>query len=287
MASSPTAVEEGWHGEVLLYSWVSDPRHRDQLVSCKNEMVKICFTHCPVAFGIDWSWEHALWALDDLSASFVARNPRSGLPDVFPPQTLKFFPQVWATFFGGVGMVSRLERRKKIFSFSLDSDPRHRDQLVSCKNEMVKICFTHCPVAFGIDWSWEHALWALDDLSASFVARFTRRFHLTYEEMTKPHEVLGLRFATRVSGFIDQMLMDWAIVELPVTVTSSGWSPDVKSDDSLLIDRLVTYVQRSRLFHNLIRTTQRPPGYVAHNISRDPGLVDCTVDLCESILELT
>eukprot|EP00808_Paulinella_micropora_P023826 g75997.t1 len=37
---------------------------------------------------------------------------------------------------------------------------------------------------------------------------------------------------------------------------------------------------RSRLFHNLIRTTQRPPGYVAHNISRDPGLVDCTVDLC-------
>eukprot|EP00808_Paulinella_micropora_P017562 g56945.t1 len=39
-------------------------------------------------------------------------------------------------------------------------------------------------------------------------------------------------------------------------------------------------VQRSRLFHNLIRTTQRPPGYVAHNISRDPGLVDCTVDLC-------
>eukprot|EP00808_Paulinella_micropora_P030755 g43049.t1 len=38
--------------------------------------------------------------------------------------------------------------------------------------------------------------------------------------------------------------------------------------------------QRSRLFHNLIRTTQRPPGYVAHNISRDPGLVDCTVDPC-------
>eukprot|EP00808_Paulinella_micropora_P006088 g8775.t1 len=37
---------------------------------------------------------------------------------------------------------------------------------------------------------------------------------------------------------------------------------------------------RSRLFHNLIRTTQRPPGYVAHNISRDPGLVDCTVDMC-------
>eukprot|EP00808_Paulinella_micropora_P001416 g26771.t1 len=37
---------------------------------------------------------------------------------------------------------------------------------------------------------------------------------------------------------------------------------------------------RSRLFHILIRTTQRPPGYVAHNISRDPGLVDCTVDLC-------
>eukprot|EP00808_Paulinella_micropora_P021193 g60220.t1 len=36
-------------------------------------------------------------------------------------------------------------------------------------------------------------------------------------------------------------------------------------------------VQRSRLFHNLIRTTQRPPGYVAHNISRDPGLVDCTM----------
>eukprot|EP00808_Paulinella_micropora_P029247 g2167.t1 len=42
-------------------------------------------------------------------------------------------------------------------------------------------------------------------------------------------------------------------------------------------------VQRSRLFHNLIRTTQRPPGYVAHNISRDPGLVDCTVDLCGHI----
>eukprot|EP00808_Paulinella_micropora_P010106 g47775.t1 len=41
--------------------------------------------------------------------------------------------------------------------------------------------------------------------------------------------------------------------------------------------------QRSRLFHNLIRTTQRPPGYVAHNISRDPGLVDCTVDLCGHI----
>eukprot|EP00808_Paulinella_micropora_P017617 g26012.t1 len=40
---------------------------------------------------------------------------------------------------------------------------------------------------------------------------------------------------------------------------------------------------RSRLFHNLIRTTQRPPGYVAHNISRDPGLVDCTVDLCGHI----
>eukprot|EP00808_Paulinella_micropora_P029503 g4052.t1 len=37
------------------------------------------------------------------------------------------------------------------------------------------------------------------------------------------------------------------------------------------------------LFHNLIRTTQRPPGYVAHNISRDPGLVDCTVDLCGHI----
>eukprot|EP00808_Paulinella_micropora_P024754 g355.t1 len=31
------------------------------------------------------------------------------------------------------------------------------------------------------------------------------------------------------------------------------------------------------------RTTQRPPGYVAHNISRDPGLVDCTVDLCGHI----
>eukprot|EP00808_Paulinella_micropora_P001023 g57199.t1 len=41
--------------------------------------------------------------------------------------------------------------------------------------------------------------------------------------------------------------------------------------------------QRSRLFHNLIRTTQRPPGYVAHNISRDPGLVDCTVDLCARV----
>eukprot|EP00808_Paulinella_micropora_P024188 g83371.t1 len=41
--------------------------------------------------------------------------------------------------------------------------------------------------------------------------------------------------------------------------------------------------KRSRLFHNLIRTTQRPPGYVAHNISRDPGLVDCTVDLCGHI----
>eukprot|EP00808_Paulinella_micropora_P020629 g1583.t1 len=40
---------------------------------------------------------------------------------------------------------------------------------------------------------------------------------------------------------------------------------------------------RSRLFHNLIRTTQRPPGYVVHNISRDPGLVDCTVDLCGHI----
>eukprot|EP00808_Paulinella_micropora_P025002 g59171.t1 len=39
-------------------------------------------------------------------------------------------------------------------------------------------------------------------------------------------------------------------------------------------------IQRSRLFHDLIRTTQRPPGYVAHNISRDPGLVDCTVDPC-------
>eukprot|EP00808_Paulinella_micropora_P003203 g21001.t1 len=45
---------------------------------------------------------------------------------------------------------------------------------------------------------------------------------------------------------------------------------------------LVDY-ERSRLFHNLIRTTQRPPGYVAHNISRDPGLVDCTVDLCGHI----
>eukprot|EP00808_Paulinella_micropora_P011007 g68842.t1 len=42
----------------------------------------------------------------------------------------------------------------------------------------------------------------------------------------------------------------------------------------------ISEVERSRLFHNLIRTTQRPPGYVAHNISRDPGLVDCTVDLC-------
>eukprot|EP00808_Paulinella_micropora_P017340 g82990.t1 len=30
-------------------------------------------------------------------------------------------------------------------------------------------------------------------------------------------------------------------------------------------------------------TTQRPPGYVAHNISRDPDLVDCTVDLCGHI----
>eukprot|EP00808_Paulinella_micropora_P025611 g71861.t1 len=45
----------------------------------------------------------------------------------------------------------------------------------------------------------------------------------------------------------------------------------------------ISEVERSRLFHNLIRTTQRPPGYVAHNISRDPGLVDCTVDLCGHI----
>eukprot|EP00808_Paulinella_micropora_P001440 g37204.t1 len=49
------------------------------------------------------------------------------------------------------------------------------------------------------------------------------------------------------------------------------------------VDKSTMPVQRSRLFHNLIRTTQRPPGYVAHNISRDPGLVDCTVDLCRHI----
>eukprot|EP00808_Paulinella_micropora_P016638 g17544.t1 len=68
---------------------------------------------------------------------------------------------------------------------------------------------------------------------------------------------------------------------------------DVSSESLTRPFRLLStdLVQRSRLFHNLIsripilsgsssRTTQRPPGYVAHNISRDLGLVDCTVDLC-------
>eukprot|EP00808_Paulinella_micropora_P020541 g36053.t1 len=40
---------------------------------------------------------------------------------------------------------------------------------------------------------------------------------------------------------------------------------------------------QSVLAYRVRRTTQRPPGYVAHNTSRDPGLVDCTVDLCGHI----
>eukprot|EP00808_Paulinella_micropora_P005697 g56578.t1 len=70
----------------------------------------------------------------------------------------------------------------------------------------------------------------------------------------------------------------------------SGWKPRCSTDLLCTFTRPlapsaheVGAQKLSTLSARLKKTTQRPPGYVAHNISRDPGLVDCTVDLCDQI----